>query len=70
MIFTRNNNIFPESNKERNIYYKVFAGCIFNELINKNNLPNAFIEKLKYRYNWTCKHFSLEDNKEVYTYLE
>lgn len=70
MIFTRNNNIFPESNKERNLYYKVFAGCIFNELINKNNLPNAFIEKLKYRYNWTSKHFSLEDNKEVYTYLE
>jgi len=70
MIFTRNNSPFPESNKERNLYYKVFAGCIFNEIIDKNNLPNTFIEKLKERYEYTCEIFSVKENQDVYTCLE
>lgn len=46
MIFYTDNNAF-ESEKERNFYYKIFAGYIFNELIDEYETRiNRFIDLL------------------------
>ena len=51
MIFNRYEfgelNEFQESYKERNLYYKIFAGYLFNELISNNQMGKAFLEMLK-----------------------
>lgn len=64
MLFN-NNNIFLESDKERNLYFKVFGGCIFNELIPSNFLGGIFIEKLISTYDRTCNWFEIEKDINV-----
>lgn len=65
MLFNNNNNIFLESDKERNLYYKVLGGCIFNELIPSNRLGGIFIEKLMSAYLRTCYWFKVENDINV-----
>ena len=52
MIFEINKSNWKEteSYKERNFYYKIFAGYLFNELIpGEENRKNQFIELLFYQ---------------------
>ncbi|MDI6739112.1 MAG: hypothetical protein QME74_01980, partial [Candidatus Edwardsbacteria bacterium] len=53
MIFNKQKEI-SESHKERNLYCKIFAGAIFNELL-PTNYSVPFIEKLISRYKYTCE---------------
>lgn len=61
-----------ESHKERNFYFKVFGGCIFNELVNRDRtLVNDFFNKLIYRYKESCNsYFHIELKNEVIELLD
>ncbi|AWW26378.1 hypothetical protein DOZ58_06775 [Acetobacterium sp. KB-1] len=56
---------YKESYKERNLYYKIFAGVIFNELIPENDLPLRFIECLSVKYGETCEAFKTNEKTHV-----
>jgi len=58
MLYDLNIDNFQESKKERNLYIKIFAGCLFNELIPDNNLPYDFLKLLKNRYIETCSELT------------
>ena len=66
-------NIFNtyESKKERNFYSKVFAGCIFNELLSnyKDNII-AFLDCIKESYKRTIKNFDLNESKSFQITLD
>lgn len=64
---------FKESNKERNVYAKLFAGCIFNDFIPQNSkfeLAKKFFEKLIYRYTNTCEEFEITPQDTVIKHLD
>jgi len=63
-----------ESPKERNLYYKIFCGCIFNELLpinkTKKSLTNEFFNLLEKKCN-ECGIVSLGKSEEkIEDYIE
>lgn len=65
MLFDLEVSDFEESYKERNLYFKIFAGCLFNELIPENNFPTLFFEKLKSKYEMTCNEFGIFEDQTI-----
>ena len=66
--------LITESPKERNLYYKIFCGCIFNELVpinkTKKSLTNKFFNLLEKK----CKECGIvslgESEEKIEDYIE
>lgn len=65
MLFNTNDYLFLESDKERNLYFKILGGCVFNELIPDNKLGRIFIDKLISKYKCTCNEFRTNISEDV-----
>ena len=52
MLYNETHDDVPESPKERNLYYKIFCGCLFNELLpNYKKRVKSFFKELTNKCN-------------------